>query len=334
MSLRLVEAVVPEAGGEDLSALLEEHPSLAFWRYGVEGGLTGARILVATEAVEGLMDALADRFGGHEGFRVALLDVEATLPRQEHTEDEPSDEPDGKDETGPPLRVSREELYQDISDASSLTLVYLVTVALSTVVAATGLIRGDVAVVIGAMVIAPLLGPNVALSLAATLGDTDLAKYAAKTLGAGVATVLGLSIAIGLAATVDPMVPELYAKSQVGLSDVAIALAAGAAGSLAFTTGLPAAIVGVMVAVALLPPMVAVGLFVSAGSMNLAMGAAVLVLTNVACLNLAAVGTFLAQRVGPRSWWEAEKAKRATRVALASWLVLVGILAGVMFLLR
>jgi uncharacterized membrane protein len=133
---------------------------------------------------------------------------------------------------------------------------------------------------------------------------------------------------------VDPYVPELYSRSQVGISDVAIALAAGSAGSLAFTTGLPAAVVGVMVAVALLPPLVALGLFLSSGSIGLATGAGVLLLTNLSCLNLAAIATFLAQKVEPRSWWETEKAKHATRIALTSWLVLIGILAGLILLLR
>lgn len=341
MALRLADVVIPEAQAEELSALLEEKVStVGFWRYHTDEGRVGVRVLLASEATEGLLDALADRFGGQGDFRVVLLNVEATLPRHEEEvagEDERSDgEPEAEEEDAeePPMRISREELYQDVSDASTLSTVYLVTVALSTVVAGAGLLRGDVAVIIGAMVIAPLLGPNVALSLAATLGDTKLAIHAGRTLGAGLVTAFAFSVLIGFLGTVDPHVPELYAKSQVGFSDVAIALAAGAAGSLAFTTGLPAAIVGVMVAVALLPPLVATGLFVSAGALDLAAGAAVLVLTNVACLNLAAIVSFLAQKVEPRTWWETEKAKRATRIALGTWLGLVAVLVGLILLLR
>lgn len=343
MALRLADVVIPEAQAEELSALLEEKVStVGFWRYHTDEGRVGVRVLLASEATEGLLDALTDRFGGQGDFRVVLLNVEATLPRHEEEEEDAGEEErsdgepeaEGEDAEEPPMRISREELYQDVSDASSLSTVYLVTVALSTVVAGAGLLRGDVAVIIGAMVIAPLLGPNVALSLAATLGDTKLAIHAGRTLGAGLVTAFTFSVLIGFLGTVDPYVPELYAKSQVGFSDVAIALAAGAAGSLAFTTGLPAAIVGVMVAVALLPPLVATGLFVSSGSLDLAVGAAVLVLTNVACLNLAAIATFLAQKVQPRTWWETEKAKRATRIALGTWLGLVAVLVGLILLLR
>lgn len=340
MALRLADVVVPEADAEELSALLDEEVrTVTVWRYQTEEGRAGVRILLVSEATEGLLDSLADRFGDREAFRVVLQSVEATLPRHDDESDDEEEasggEPQAEEDDGAaPMRISREELYQDVSDASALSPVYLVTVGLSTVVAGAGLLRGDVAVVIGAMVIAPLLGPNVALSLAATLGDTKLAIHSGKTLAAGIATAFGFSLLIGFFGTVDPLVPELYAKSQVGFSDVAIALAAGAAGSLAFTTGLPAAIVGVMVAVALLPPLVATGLFMSSGSLDLAAGAAVLVLTNVACLNLAAIGTFLAQKVEPRTWWETEKAKRATRIALATWLGLVAVLIGLILLLR
>lgn len=336
MALRIADLVLPESDADDLPDLLEERPVVDWWRYELHDGRAGARILVASEEVEGLFDDLTDRFGTTAGFRVVLLDVQATVPRLDVEDEEDGDDSgaaEGSNEESRPLRISREELYQDVSDASSLSGVYLVTVALSTVVAAAGLLQGDVAVIIGAMVIAPLLGPNVALSLAATLGDTGLAAHSARTLGAGIAMVLGLSVLIGFLTTVDPDVPELYSKSQVHLTDVAIALSAGAAGSLAFTTGLPTAIVGVMVAVALLPPLVATGLFLSAGFTALAGGAAVLVVTNVACLNLTAIATFLAQRVEPHTWWEAEKAKRATRLALTSWLILVGILAGLILLL-
>ena len=334
----MADVVCSDSESEDLGAFLEEESIIDAWPYDVGDGLTGRRILLASEHTESLLDGLAERFGGHEGFRVALLDVEATLPRHDENDDDARDGEGGEEEAdedeGSPMRISREELYQDISDASSFSAVYIVTVALSTVVAGAGLIRGDVAVIIGAMVIAPLLGPNVALSLSATLGDVELALHSGKTLLAGIATAFGLSFLIGLLASVDPEVPELYAKSQVGLSDVAIALAAGAAGSLAFTTGLPAAIVGVMVAVALLPPLVATGLFFSSGSPDLAAGAGVLVLTNVACLNLAAIATFLAQKVQPRTWWEAERAKKATRIALVTWLGLVAVLAVLIFLLN
>jgi uncharacterized hydrophobic protein (TIGR00341 family) len=205
-------------------------------------------------------------------------------------------------------------------------------VALSTVVAAVGLTRGDIAIVIGAMVIAPLLGPNVALSLAATLGDPDLARRSLKAIGVGVGTAAVLSMLLGTLLEVDPSGPEIAARTRAEIGDIALALAAGAAGSLAFTSGVSGVVVGVMVAVALLPPLVVAGLLAGAGHGTAASGALILLLTNVTCVNLAAVGTFLVQKVRPRTWWEADRAKKATRLAVATWIILLAILLALILL--
>jgi uncharacterized membrane protein len=81
-----------------------------------------------------------------------------------------------------------------------------------------------------------------------------------------------------------------------------------------------------MVAVALLPPLVTAGLLAGSGHTSLALGALVLVLTNVVCINLSGVLTFLAQRIRPRTWWEEKKARKATRRAITLWVVILLVL--------
>jgi uncharacterized hydrophobic protein (TIGR00341 family) len=139
-------------------------------------------------------------------------------------------------------------------------------------------------------------------------------------------TALVLSLLLGFVVHVDPEVPELMSRARVDFADVALAAAAGSPGCLAYTSGLPTAIVGVMVAVALLPPLVATGLLAGAGYPSLALGALMLLITNVTCVNLAGVVTFLAQKVRPRTWWESERAKKATRLAITSWLAMLAVL--------
>lgn len=332
MSLRLLEVSVEARRAPDLRELLAEREVDIHSETEAPDDQHIVRLVVSVEQTEPLTDALTDAFGASEAYRVLILDVAAVLPPPDNEEDE-DDESDG-DEPTPTARVSREELYQDVSSASRLTPVFLATVALSTIVAAAGLIRGDVAVIIGAMVIAPLLGPTVAFALGLTLGDLPLGRLAAKSSAAGVAVAFGLSVLIGVIVPVDPTVTELANRTQVGLSDIAIAMAAGSAGSLAYTTGLPTAIIGVMVAVALLPPLVGAGLLFGAGYAGLALGSAVLVLVNFTCVSLAAVGTFLARRIRPRTWWETEKAKKATRLAVISWVVLLAVLVGLILLIN
>ncbi len=87
-----------------------------------------------------------------------------------------------------------------------------------------------------------------------------------------------------------------------------------------------------MVAVALLPPFTVFGLLLASGEPHAAFGALMLTATNVICVNLAGVLTFVAQGLRPQSWWEAKRAKQATMIALATWAVLLGILILLIYL--
>ena len=182
------------------------------------------------------------------------------------------------------------------------------------------------------MVIAPLLGPNVALAFATTLGDGKLARNALYANAVGVLTALSLAVLLGFAFHVDPGLPAIASRTEVGLDHVLLALAAGIAGALAFTRGVPVALIGVMVAVALLPPLVVTGLLLASGKLSGALGAALLLAVNIICVNLAGVVTFLAQGIRPRNWWEAERAKKASRTALVVWVVLLGVLTLLIYL--
>lgn len=333
MPLRLLELTVPHGKGNRVPELLKDIPIIHLWTAESEKTAALVRILVDASHVESSSDALVGYFGSREGFRLTVLSVEATLPAvQETAENEVEAQEGANADQAEPQRISREELYEDLAQGSNVTRTYMVMVALSAVVAAVGLIRGNVAIIIGAMVIAPLLGPNIALSLACTLGDPGLAKRSLKAVGVGVAITAALSTLLGVVLEIDPSAPELAARTRADVTDVILALSAGAAGTLAFTSGVPAVVVGVMVAVALLPPLVVLGLLAGAGYGMLAMRALMLLLTNVTCVNLAAVATFLLQKVRPRSWWEEDRAKRATRVAVTIWVLMLLVLLGLMLL--
>jgi uncharacterized hydrophobic protein (TIGR00341 family) len=210
--------------------------------------------------------------------------------------------------------------------------VFFAMTILSALVAAVGLMRNDVAVIIGAMVIAPLLGPNVAMALATTLGDIHLLRRSLLTNAVGLTTAFLFAVLIGGVFQVDPKIPSVEARTELRWGDILLALAAGAAGTVAFTRGLSGAVIGVMVAVALMPPLVVCGLLLGAGYVQLALGALLLTSANVICVNLAGIVTFLLQGVRPRSWWEAERAKVATRTAMIIWVLLLGTLLVLLWL--
>jgi len=294
------------------------------------------RILLDAEQSETVLDLLEKRYTDETGNRVVVLPVEATMPRVEAEPD-----PEAAATAGPsppdektPERIGREELYEDIKNGAQLTRTYLAMVALSTVVAAIGLNHNSVAVIIGAMVIAPLLGPNVAVSLGITLGDLQLLRQALVTALAGVAAALVMSVLIGMLLNVDSTLAELASRTRVYPGDIVLALASGCAGALAFTTGVSAALIGVMVAVALLPPLVASGLLLGGGDPTLAMGAFSLFLVNLICVNLAGVTTFWVQGIKPTKWLEKDLAAKATRIAIALSVVLLAVLVSIVVLVR
>ena len=91
------------------------------------------------------------------------------------------------------------------------------------------LIENNVAVVIGAMVIAPLLGPNLAFGLGTALGDTSLMRKSALTNSVGILFASSLSVIIGMFVLFDVSSPELIARTQGGMDSIALALASGTA---------------------------------------------------------------------------------------------------------
>jgi len=337
MALRLVDIYLPTAHDE-LPPFEEDHPVLDRQTLLLTEDRKLERVLLNVEDTEAFMEWLHDALGPVEDYRIILTPVEATLPRPKPEEDNDEEaapsaaEDEDENETASVARISREELYQDVNDSISVTSVHYMLVALSTIVAAGGMLRDSVAVVIGAMVIAPLIGPNIALALGTTLADRTLLRQALLVNLLGFALALALAFGIGLVLPVDPMISEIASRTSVNLSDVALALAAGVAGTLSVTRGVSTALIGVMVAVALLPPLVALGMLVGAGYWTAAQGAGLLTLTNVVAINLAGVITFLAQGVRPMSWYEAEQAKKATRLAIAIWVVALGVLVAAILL--
>ncbi len=160
MALRLLEMVLQEKDGAGVRERLNECKVLEHRQIRLTDGGVLVRILLDREQSETVMDQLDKRYSGGKGNRVVILPVEATLPRSQ-TEPEPevtATSEKSPPEEKPPERIGREELYEDIKNGARLSRVYVAMVVLSTVVAAIGLYYISVAIIIGAMVVAPLLG--------------------------------------------------------------------------------------------------------------------------------------------------------------------------------
>lgn len=335
MPTRLLQVVTTCDDHPRLLELLDEAKPPCVWYTDLEDEKRLTSVLLRAELVEPISDALQDEFGDCDRFRIVLLPVEATHPQLPEPEKE--EDPnliEEKSWTPRFGRVSREELVEDIQDSAKTTPVFMIMVGIAAIVSSVGLIKDSAAIIIGAMVIAPLLGPNMALALGTTLGDLTMIKRAVRSNLVGLSIAIVCSAAFGFFIQPDNMTDELTARTIVDLGDVLVALASGAAGAIAFTSGAPATIVGVMVAVALLPPTAASGMLAGAGGWLKAGEAATLVATNIVCINLSATSVFFIQGVRPSSsaWMDEDKAKKASIKALAMWtLALIALAALIVF---
>lgn len=328
MSLRQIIVSAPKDALPDILRQAEEHEALSTTATADLHNTDHicVHILATQDHRQALLDRLQSLMGTRDDWRITLLPVETTIPFPEKEKEEEEDDAtkDARKNRG---GQSREEIYNNVWKQAQTDRNYLVFVVLSTVVAAFGMIADNVAVVVGAMVIAPLLGPNLALAVGVALGDGKLMGRAITTNAAGIAVALVLSLLIGAVWPVDAASKELMSRTQVGFDGMAIALASGAAAALSLVTGLSSALVGVMVAVALLPPTAAIGLFLGAGHPEFALGAALLLCVNVACVNLAAQVVMLSRGITPRTWFEKKQARRSSLINGGIWLGLLIALA-------
>lgn len=320
MSLKVIEVVVDAGLRDSVAGIADHHKALDFWTSPPgDDGRCSVRVLVRPEQRQAVMDALQSLLDPTGGARLVIHSTEAVWPQ-----------PDSDDEDTPArgVQTTREELYSQIERGARLDSTFFLLVTLSTVVAAIGLLRDNVAVLIGAMVIAPLLGPNLALALGAALGDSALMGRALVANLAGMVVAFSLSLVIGFlwppGALADSV--ELAARADVGLDGVGLALASGAAAVLSLTTGLPSVLVGVMVAVALLPPTAAMGLLVGAADFSSAAGAALLLAVNIVCVNLSANVVLLVKGIRPRTWLEKRRARQSMKLNLVVWAVSLTVL--------
>ena len=324
--MRVIEIVADACHLDTLTGIAEQHEVSDFWYGEVAGdGRRILRMLVDDASRQAVIDALQSQLGGSDTARIIIMPVDAVLPRNEETAE--SDK--AKAASG---IQTREELYNSIERGARLDSTFLLLVFLSTIVASIGLIENNIAVIVGAMVIAPLLGPNIALAFATSLGDRELMWQSLRTNLAGLSLTLVMAIVIGLIWPGYLGSFEILVRTDVKPDGIVLALASGAAAVLSLASGLSSALVGVMVAVALLPPAATLGMMLGSGQFDLALGAALLLAVNVVCINLSSKLMFLYKGVRPRTWLEKRKARQSFTVYIVIWVVTLGILLTVMLL--
>lgn len=170
---------------------------------------------------------------------------------------------------------------------------------LSGIIATLGLLANSVAIIIGAMIIAPLIGPITGIAYSTTVANRRLLRRSILTLFTGVSLTIIISWLTTLGIGLKTVTPEILARTNPNLLDLAIALAAGAAGAFANSRRRIAdALPGVAIAVALVPPLSVVGMGLALGEKHLSVGASLLFLTNLTGIVFSGVIVFLCHSYG------------------------------------
>lgn len=313
MALRLIEIVLQKKNLEEIRNFLECHDIIEHRELKLYSDKMLVRILLEAEQSGPVLNFLDKNFA-EKNNRLVIIPVEAVIPRLEEIESVTIKKQKS-------TRISSEELYEDIQASGKYTRTYVAMLILATIVAAVGLHNNSVLSILGAMVIAPMLGPILALSLGIVLGDSKLLLRSLFTAIAGILIVVFLSWSFSNRVVVDPTLSEIASRTIFKRGDLVVALASGCAGAIAFTSGLAESIIGVMVAVSLLPPLVTFAMLVGAGYSYLAIGALELFILNFVSVNLASVIVFLVQGIYPINFKQKHPYFKFMYILiLASWL--------------
>lgn len=222
------------------------------------------------------------------------------------------------------------DLLGRMRSASDPTVNYYVLVLLSALIATLGLLLGSAAVIIGAMLIAPLMGPIMGSAAGITFGRLRTIETSATTLLKGSLLAIFVAITTAVASPLVPLTPEVMARTSPNLLDLLVALASGAAGAYVLARReVGEALPGVAIAAALMPPLCVVGIGAAIVNTDVAFGALLLFVANLAAIVMAAAVVFLLLGVRPPRTFERERQlRRSLTVALVS-LVVVSVPLGI-----
>ncbi|WP_227526651.1 DUF389 domain-containing protein [Psychrobacter sp. 4Dc] len=217
-------------------------------------------------------------------------DVEDTEVENESDEDEVQEEKEAKLESYKQFvaeqfsnqKVDYPEVRVRIEANALPSKMYFIMNILSAIIASYGLVTNSAAVVIGAMLVAMMLGPITGIALAIIDHRMPLLRKSLFTVIIGVSLVVLVGFIVGWLHKDQPLTAEILSRTQPTSMDLMIALAGGTAGAYAMVSPhLSVAVVGVAVATALVPPLAASGILLANGEMQLGLGALLLAATNI-----------------------------------------------------
>ncbi len=217
-----------------------------------------------------------------------------------------------------------EEMQLGLLEESTLDIKYLVLIVGSCAIATFGLISNSVAVIIGAMIVAPLMLPIRGLAFAALAGNVVFFRKSVTALVTGTLVAVVLAWLIGFLLRVPEFGSEVLSRSEPTLLDLGIAIAAGGISGFAkIEPKISSSLAGTAIAVALMPPICVIGLGLSQADWSLSLGATLLYLTNLLGITLSCMVVFVI--TGCTSLSRGGKALRWTVIFTSLLLIPLGV---------
>lgn len=210
----------------------------------------------------------------------------------------------------------------------------LIMIVIASIVAFVGLFSDSPAVIIGAMLISPLLGPITAFSFNAAVGRPMKMLHSAFS---GVLLLLAVVIASSLITSIVshvttlPITHEIMSRTMAAPTDVLIAILLGIAGGVAMVSSIPGILVGVAIAAALVPPATVTGIGIALWNWDIFSGSLLLTASNIIGLILGAIVIFFLRGITPRKYYEKNKAKKYLIITILIFIGLSFILASLSF---
>jgi uncharacterized hydrophobic protein (TIGR00341 family) len=285
---------------------------------------------VPAVAVEPVLERIRELGVGEDSYTIVMEPRAVTSQQYEELQERYIEQEGGQE------AIARDELAETAEGNVSDFRTYLILTTVSAVIATAGLLLDSPATVVGSMVIAPLIGPAMSTAVGSVIDDDELFTRGVRmqVLGMLLAVVTAAAFAFFVRTTnlVPPgLEPESLREIEGRLSpdflSLAVALGAGVAGALSLTTGVSAALVGVMIAVALVPPAATVGIGMAYGQPSIAIPSAILATVNWLSINLAALAVLWYSGYRPNHILRRDEARSATIKRAAVLVVAIALLS-------
>ncbi len=219
-----------------------------------------------------------------------------------------------------------QNIYQNLYEGARPTLEYYILTVLSCIIATSGLMQGSVATIIGAMIVAPLMTPILAFSLGVIWGDIDIIRISVLSLMKGIAIALIISALISFIIPMGGYSSEILSRTSPTMFDITVALASGLVGAYGNANRrISNTLVGIAIAVALMPPLCTAGIGIGTLNFSIASGALLLFVINLVSISLAGAIVFWMMKIHPIASSAESVRKRAVYQIVISMLILISI---------